>query len=103
MNKTLLERFSTALNRKGFPRGGFSDSESVLVKEAKAERSRRLEELRDLEALSFSLGLAAGPRWRGRKPTHAERPLVNRVDQCAVDKHLLGCPNALPNATIEGK
>ena len=35
---------------------------------AKAERSRRLAELRDLEALSFALGLAAGARWRGRKP-----------------------------------
>ena len=36
--------------------------------EAKAERSRRLAELRELEELSFALGLAAGPRWRGRKP-----------------------------------
>ena len=36
---------------------------------AKAERSKRLGELRELEALSFALGLAAGPRWRGRKPT----------------------------------
>jgi hypothetical protein len=36
--------------------------------EAKAERSRGLAELRDLEALSFALGLAAGARWRGRKP-----------------------------------
>jgi hypothetical protein len=36
--------------------------------EAKAQRSRRLAELRDLEALSFALGLASGPRWRGRKP-----------------------------------
>ncbi len=36
--------------------------------EAKAERSRRLAELRDLEALSLELGLATGPRWRGRKP-----------------------------------
>lgn len=36
--------------------------------EAKAERSRRLAELRDLEALSFTFGIAAGPRWRGRKP-----------------------------------
>jgi len=35
---------------------------------AKAERSRGLAELRDLEALSFALGLAAGARWRGRKP-----------------------------------
>jgi len=36
--------------------------------EAKAERSRRLAELRELEALSFALGLASGGRWRGRKP-----------------------------------
>jgi hypothetical protein len=36
--------------------------------DAKAKRSRRLAELRDLEALSFTLGLASGPRWRGRKP-----------------------------------
>lgn len=35
---------------------------------AKAERSERLVELRDLEALSFALGLATGPKWRGRKP-----------------------------------
>lgn len=37
--------------------------------EVKAERSRRLSELRELEALSFALGIASGPRWRGRKPT----------------------------------
>ena len=37
--------------------------------EAKAERSRRIAELRDLEALSFTLGLATGQRWRGRKPS----------------------------------
>jgi hypothetical protein len=36
--------------------------------EAKAERSQRLGELRELEALSFALGLASGPKWRGRKP-----------------------------------
>lgn len=36
---------------------------------AKADRTRRLAEIRDLEELSFALGLAAGPRWRGRKPT----------------------------------
>jgi len=36
--------------------------------EAKAERSRRLAELRALEAVSFSFGIAEGPRWRGRKP-----------------------------------
>ncbi len=36
--------------------------------EAKAGRSKKLTELRDLEALSFAMGLATGPRWRGRKP-----------------------------------
>ena len=36
--------------------------------EAKAKRSELLGELRELEALSFSLGFAAGPKWRGRKP-----------------------------------
>lgn len=36
--------------------------------ESKTERTRRLAELRKLEELSFALGLAAGPRWRGRKP-----------------------------------
>jgi hypothetical protein len=38
--------------------------------EAKAERSRRLAELRALEALSFAYGLVpeGAPRWRGRKP-----------------------------------
>ena len=37
--------------------------------EAKVKRSRWLAELRDLEELSFSLGLvpASTPRWRGRK------------------------------------
>ena len=36
--------------------------------EAKAERSKRLGELRELEALSFALGMATGAKWRGRKP-----------------------------------
>lgn len=35
---------------------------------AKAERSRRLAELRELEALLFRFDLAVGARWRGRKP-----------------------------------
>ncbi len=39
--------------------------------EAKAERSRRLVELRELELISFAYGLVpeGTPRWRGRKPT----------------------------------
>ena len=36
--------------------------------ESKAARSRRLIELRELEALSIAFGLVTGPRWRGRKP-----------------------------------
>lgn len=38
--------------------------------EAKAARSRRLAELRHLEALSYAHGLIpeGTPRWRGRKP-----------------------------------
>jgi hypothetical protein len=35
---------------------------------AKAERSNRLSELRDLEAMMFEWGLASGTKWRGRKP-----------------------------------
>ena len=35
---------------------------------AKAERSRRLAELRVLEAALYAHGMATGPRWRGRKP-----------------------------------
>jgi hypothetical protein len=38
------------------------------TREAKAERSKKLAELRELAALSFALGLASGPKWRGRKP-----------------------------------
>lgn len=36
--------------------------------EAKAERSLRLSELRDLEAIMFEWGVASGAKWRGRKP-----------------------------------
>ena len=38
--------------------------------EAKAERSKVLAELREIEALSFAYGLVpeGTPRWRGRKP-----------------------------------
>lgn len=38
--------------------------------EAKAERNRMLTELRELEAISYALGLARGAKWRGRKPTN---------------------------------
>ena len=40
--------------------------------EVKAERSMKLLELRQLEALSFTLGLTTGARWRGRKPAYRE-------------------------------
>ena len=43
------------------------------TKEAKVQRSHKLAELRELEELSFRLGLAIGPRWRGRKPTGKHR------------------------------
>lgn len=36
--------------------------------EAKAERSLRLAELRDLEGLMLVTGTLVGARWRGRKP-----------------------------------
>lgn len=36
--------------------------------QSKLYRSRVLNELRELEELAFSLGLASGARWRGRKP-----------------------------------
>lgn len=37
--------------------------------EAKADRSRRLAELRELEGGMAVLGVLTGPRWRGRKPS----------------------------------
>jgi len=40
---------------------------------AKAERSRRLAELRVLEQATYALGLATGARWRGRKPTYGKK------------------------------
>jgi hypothetical protein len=38
---------------------------------AKAERSAKLAELRDLESEMAKLGVLEGPRWRGRKPKTA--------------------------------
>jgi hypothetical protein len=52
--------------KRGKDHPGWRHGEETLV--AKAERSAKLAELRDLEALSFGLGLASGQRWRGRKP-----------------------------------
>ena len=39
---------------------------------AKAERGKRLAELREIEALMFALGMATGPRWRGRYPRSSD-------------------------------
>ena len=58
--------------RRGANHPRYRSGEQTI--EVKAERSGRLAELRDLEALSFALGLAAGPRWRGRKPTFKSSP-----------------------------
>jgi hypothetical protein len=52
--------------KRGESHPNYRHGEETLV--AKAERSARLAELRDLEALSFKLGLAKGHRWRGTKP-----------------------------------
>jgi hypothetical protein len=52
--------------RRGDTHPQFRHGEETL--ESKTERSRRLVELRELEALSFAYGIAAGARWRGRKP-----------------------------------
>jgi hypothetical protein len=41
--------------------------------EAKAQRSERLAQLRDIEATMVQLGALVGPRWRGRKPGKLER------------------------------
>jgi len=38
---------------------------------AKAERSAKLAQLRDLEAEMALVGVLEGPRWRGRKPKTA--------------------------------
>ena len=36
------------------------------------KRSNKLTELRELEALSFALGFAVGPKWRGRYPRRSD-------------------------------
>ena len=38
------------------------------TREAKAERSSKLAELRQLESIMHAAGALVGPRWRGRKP-----------------------------------
>jgi hypothetical protein len=52
--------------KSGESHPNYRHGEETLV--AKAERSARLSELRELEALSFALGLASGQKWPGRKP-----------------------------------
>ena len=52
--------------KHGADHPGYRHGQETL--QAKAERSRRLGELRELEALSFDLALASGAKWRGRKP-----------------------------------
>lgn len=59
--------------RRGPDHPAFKHGQETL--EAKAERSQRLAELRELEALSFALGLAVGPKWRGRKAGRLYRSL----------------------------
>lgn len=63
-------RYHGAKRPETVNRGGrhwnYQHGEETL--EGKAERSARLRELRELEALSFAFGIASGPRWRGRKP-----------------------------------
>ena len=54
--------------RKGANHPQYRHGQETL--EAKAERSKRLAELRELEQLSFVYGMIpqGTPRWRGRKP-----------------------------------
>ncbi len=52
--------------RRGEKHWNYQHGQETL--EAKAERSARLLELRELEELSFAYAIATGPRWRGRKP-----------------------------------
>ena len=63
-------RYHGAKNPEAIKRGAnhpqYKNGQETL--EAKAERSQRLGELRELETLSFALGMVSGPKWRGRKP-----------------------------------
>ena len=55
--------------KKGADHPNYKTGAETLV--AKAARSARLAELRDLEATMVLLGALDGPRWRGRKPKAA--------------------------------
>lgn len=52
--------------KRGPDHPGYRHGHETL--EAKAERSRRLAELRQLEGVLHTAGILVGPRWRGRKP-----------------------------------
>ena len=51
---------------RGASHGAFVHGRETL--EAKAERSAKLAELRDLELAMVQLGMLRGKRWPGRKP-----------------------------------
>ena len=52
--------------KKGADHPNYQQGNETLP--AKAARSAKLTELRDLEATMVLLGALEGPRWRGRKP-----------------------------------
>ena len=64
--------------RRGKDHWNYQHGQETL--EAKAERSKRLAKLHELEALSYAYGLvpAGTPRWRGRKPKLGGRCLSIR-------------------------
>jgi hypothetical protein len=67
--------------------------------EAKAERSRGLAELRDLECLMLALGVMDGSRWGGRHPKHQVHslPRISEVVDPNLDQTLLANVNAKPS------
>jgi hypothetical protein len=52
--------------KRGADHPAFQHGKETL--QAKAERSSKLEELRQLEGEMHAAGILVGPRWRGRKP-----------------------------------
>jgi hypothetical protein len=52
--------------KRGVDHPGYRHGQETLP--AKAERSAKLAELRDIEAEMALVGVLDGPRWRGRKP-----------------------------------
>ena len=55
--------------KRGAEHPGYRHGQETL--EAKAERSAKLAQLRDLEAEMALVGIFDGPRWRGKKPKAA--------------------------------